>query len=340
MSQTRLSVLILHEAIGADARADELDALVQLEQASTALKTLGWGVTSLATGLELETTLAAIREQNPDCVFNLVESLAGDGRLIHFIPALLETAGICFTGSSSDAIYLSSNKLLAKRWMARHGIATPAILTSDCKPVEAAGRWIVKSVWEHASFGMDDDCVVDGAVAARARIKASEQHYGGEWFAEAFIEGREFNISVLEMREKIQILPAAEMTFADYPADKPRFVGYAAKWDEEAPEYHATQRQFPKLPDRLRNAINLAVEKCWMCFGLGGYGRVDLRVDATGKPWVLEVNANPCIAQDAGFTVAASEAGISYNDLVEQLVRTAGLNNWQDLNHVPYPQDF
>jgi len=323
MSQARLSVLVLHEAIGPDARADELDALVQVEQVSAALKKSGWGVTSLATGLELETTLAAIEEQNPDCVFNLVESLAGDGRLIHFVPALLETAGLCFTGCSSDAMYLSSNKLLAKRWMTKHGIATPAILTDDCKLSDTSGRWIVKSVWEHASFGMDDGCVVDGADAARARIEASRQRYGGEWFAEAFIDGRELNISVLENRGKIQILPAAEMTFVDYPADKPKFVGYAAKWDEDAPEYHATQRQFPSLPDQLGNAINQAVEECWKCFGLGGYARVDFRVDAAGKPWVLEVNANPCIALDAGFAAAASEAGISHTQLVEQLVRTA-----------------
>lgn len=327
MRQARLSVLVLHEAIGPDARADELDALVQVEQVSAALKQLGWEVTSLATGLELETTLTAIREQNPDCVFNLVESLAGDGRLIHFIPALLETAGIRFTGSNSDAMYLSSNKLLAKRWMEKHGIATPAILTPDCKASNASGRWIVKSVWEHASFGMDEGCVVDGADAARARIEASELRYGGEWFAEAFIEGREFNISAIEQRGKMRVLPAAEMTFVDYPADKPRFVGYAAKWDEDAPEYHATQRQFASLPDQLGSAINRAVEQCWKCFGLGGYGRVDFRVDAAGKPWVLEINANPCIAQDAGFTAAASEAGISYNKLVEQLVRTTGSNH-------------
>lgn len=327
MKPASLSVLVLHEAISPDARADELDALVQVEQVSAALKQLGWGVTSLATGLELETTLAAIREQHPDCIFNLVESLAGDGRLIHFIPALLETAGLCFTGSHSDAIYLSSNKLLAKRWMEKHAIATPAILTNDCKADETSGRWIVKSVWEHASFGMDEGCVVEGADAARARIETSKRRHGGEWFAEAFIDGREFNISVLEQRGKMRVLPAAEMTFVDYPADKPKFVGYAAKWDEDAPEYHATQRQFANLPDPLGNAINRAVELCWQCFGLSGYGRVDFRVDAAGKPWVLEVNANPCIAQDAGFTAAASEAGISYNELVKQLVRTTTSNN-------------
>jgi D-alanine-D-alanine ligase len=320
-------VLVLHEAISPDARADELDALVQVEQVSEALRQQGWGVTSLATGLELETTQTAIREWNPDCVFNLVESLAGDGRLIHFIPALLETAGVSFTGCNSDAIYLSSNKLLAKRWMDKHGISTPAILTSACKENDASGRWIVKSVWEHASFGMDDGCIVDGAEAAWARIEASKSRYGGEWFAEAFIDGREFNISVLEQRDGIRILPAAEMTFVDYPADKPKFVGYAAKWDEEAPEYHATQRQFASLPDQLGKAINQVVEKCWQCFGLGGYARVDFRVDVAGKPWVLEVNANPCIAKDAGFIAAALQAGISYNELVNQLVQTSGLNN-------------
>ena len=43
--------------------------------------------------------------------------------------------------------------------------------------------------------------------------------------------------------------------------------------------------------------------RCWKIFGLRGYARVDFRVDAAHRPWVLEINANPCISPDAGFSV-------------------------------------
>jgi D-alanine-D-alanine ligase len=57
----------------------------------------------------------------------------------------------------------------------------------------------------------------------------------------------------------------------------------------------------------------LAIE-CWKVFGLRGYARVDFRVDTQGRPWILEINANPCLSPDAGFAAAAAYAGISYPD--------------------------
>lgn len=318
-----MSMLVLHENIGAEARADELDTLVQVEQVSAALRQLGWHVSTLQAGLDLEALLASIKEQQPVCVFNLVESLGGDGQMVHFIPALLRAAGMLFTGCDSDAIYLSSQKQMAKNWMRLNGIPTPPSFSTDAAH-PAKSCWIVKSLWEHASFGMDDGCVVNGLEATRARLKESTDRYGGEWFAEQFVDGREFNISVLEQDGKPFILPIAEIRFSDYPDDKPKIVGYAAKWDEEAPEYLATPRTFPSLPESLFEALTRVVHKCWQSFGLKGYARVDIRVDEQGKPWVLEVNANPCISRDAGFAAAAGRVGIGYEQLIERVV-AAGL---------------
>jgi len=321
--------LLVHEAIGADARADELDTLVQVEQVSAVLRQLGYHVSTLQTGLDLGAALATVKAQRPDCVFNLVESLGGDGRMVHFIPTLLRIAGVAFTGSDGDAIYLSSQKQLAKNWMRLNGIPTPASITGDGAANAAAvtdidSRWIVKSLWEHASFGLDDGCVVGGLKPAQARIAACEARYGGEWFAEQFVDGREFNIAMLEQDGQPLVLPIAEIGFSGFPPGKPKIVGYAAKWDEDAPEYLATPRTFPTLPGSLAKALNGVVRKCWKSFGLSGYVRVDLRVDAGGNPWVLEVNANPCLSRDAGFAAAAQQAGIDYESLI-QLVVEAGL---------------
>jgi D-alanine-D-alanine ligase len=319
-----MTVLVLHEAIGPDARADELDTLVQVEQVSAALQQLGNKVSVQQTGLDLDATLASIKASRPDCVFNLVESLGGDGRMVHFVPALLRVAETQFTGCDGDAIYLSSQKQMAKNWMRLNKIPTPASFGTDADATAGDTRWIVKSLWEHASFGMDDGCVVSGSAAAQARIDQCIEHHGGEWFAEQFVDGREFNISVLEKDGQPFILPIAEIGFAGFPPGKPKIVGYAAKWDEQAPEYLATPRSFPVMPERLFDALTRVVNKCWHSFGLGGYARVDIRVDSHGNPWVLEVNANPCISRDAGFAAAAEMAGMDYQQLIEGVL-SAGL---------------
>ena len=314
---------MLHESIKPDARVDELDALVQVEQVTQAIRQLGWQVSTLATGLDLASTITAIRSLAPDCIFNLVESLDGKGSLIHYIPALLSLAEVPYTGADSDAMYLSSQKQLAKQIMHLNQIATAASFDLHDPLIDDDHRWIVKSRWEHASFGMDDACVVVGRSAAHERILSCQSRLGGEWFAELYLDGREYNISVLEIEGKPRILPVAQMVFSDYPDDKPRIVGYAAKWDSNAPEYTATRREFSVLPEPELEEINRLVLQCWRAFGLSGYARIDIRCDATGKPWVLEVNANPCLALDAGFVAAARKAGLGYEQLIDHIIQAA-----------------
>src|SRR5690606_9101096 len=148
----------------------------------------------------------------PACVFNLVESLGGRGELIGVVPRLLAADGLPFTGSGADALQLTSHKTVAKRLMAAAGIRTPEWLgDGDAPRTEDDGRWIVKSVWEHASFGLDDSSVVTGRQAARELIARRARDLGGEWFAERYVDGREFNLSLLERNGEPEVLPAAEM---------------------------------------------------------------------------------------------------------------------------------
>jgi len=296
---------------------------VQVREIGAALESLGHESSVLATGLDLDTTLAAIDTRRTHCVFNLVESLAGQGRLVHLVPAVLEAARLRFTGSGADAMMLSSHKLLAKKWLRHQRISTPPWFGPGTARRDRNTQWIVKSVWEHASLGLDDGCVVAGAVAAETRMRQSIDAHGGEWFAERFIDGREFNVAVLEIGGRPEVLPIAEMTFVGYPEGKPRIVGYAAKWDETAPEYHATQRNFGALSEADRRTLTETALKCWRAFGLAGYARVDFRMDAKGVPWVLEVNANPCLSADAGFVAAAAAAGMTQAAVVEAILRAA-----------------
>lgn len=335
MSSVHPRAIVLHGEISPEAPPDEQDTLLQAEAIADSLGRLGFAVDRLTATLDLDRLRRELLARSPGLVFNLVESLGGSGRLIPFVPALLDELDIPYTGVPTPGLFLTSHKILAKRMLARHGIATPDwIEARDAACALAAGhsrRWILKSVWEHASLGMDDAAVVrlsDGDVPMSERLAAKMRRHGGEWFAELYIEGREFNISLVEEPGGPGVLPLAEIAFESFPEDKPRIVSYRAKWEPDSFEYRHTVRRFPDFTgnaeaERLGARLRSLALDCWGVFALRGYARVDVRLDEGGTPWVLEVNANPCLAPDAGLTAAAAEAGMDFDRLIATVVAAA-----------------
>jgi D-alanine-D-alanine ligase len=312
-------VTILYGALAADAPADEQDVLHEVHAVSQALQQRGWQVATLPLTLNLEAARAHLRALRPQCVFNLVESVEGQGQLIALGPMLLEQLAIPYTGAHLDAMYATSNKTLCKRILAADGVACPSDAPRGSAP------WIVKSVWEHASIGLDDAAIVHSVEQGGRRIAEQQQRFGGQWFAEQFIAGREFNAALLESEDGVQVLPLAEICFEDFPEGKPRIVGYRAKWEAESFEYQHTPRRFLREHSEaeLAGELRRVARRCWDIFALRGYARVDFRLDTHGNLWVLEVNANPCLSPDAGFAAALARAGIDYAAAVERIVAAA-----------------
>lgn len=317
-------IVILHSAIEASAAADEQDTLVQVENVSQTLSRLGYRVEAIPVTLDLETIRQRLIHERPRLVFNLLESVAGSGRLSHLLPALLDELAIPYTGTSHTGLFLSSNKILAKQWLAAAGLATPAWSRGSGEP-RGPGPWLVKSVWEHASFALDDGALLETPQALTDALAERRARLGGEWFAERYIEGREFNLSLLAGREDLTVLAPAEIRFQDYPPGKPRIVGYAAKWDPTSFEYQHTVRHFDfSAAERpLLHELRTLALRCSALFGLRGYARVDFRVDARGRPWLLEINANPCLAPDAGFMAAAGQTGLNFTEVIQRIVSAA-----------------
>ncbi|NPU95912.1 MAG: D-alanine--D-alanine ligase [Candidatus Omnitrophica bacterium] len=326
-----MKVAVLHNDVSGDSTLDEQDNLIQTQAVSHALRDLGHDTVSLPFTSHLKQNLTRLRQIHPDVVFNLVESLEGQGRFIHLAPAMLEALGLPYTGASATAMYGTSNKLVAKMILRDHGIPTPPWLDRKAwlaPGLVPEGPYIIKSVWEHASLGLDEDSVVHPATAEdlRGALARRLPRLGGTGFAEKFIEGREFNLSVLASDNGGEVLPPAEISFDAYPEDKIRVVGYRAKWQADTFEFHHTPRRFEFPPDDqplLRRLTELALQ-CWDLFRLRGYARVDFRVDRAGRPWVLEINANPCLSPDAGFVAACRQAGLDYNQVVDRILRDAG----------------
>jgi D-alanine-D-alanine ligase len=336
------TVALLYGRIDPNAPADEADTLVQVDAVRGALSRLGHPVIDVPVGLDLAAVADALTEAArpggasgaaPSLIaFNLVESLDGKGCLIHLAPALLDGLGIPYTGAPSEAVMITSQKLLTKKALAAAGIPTPPWVTAR-QALESApqfdGPWIVKSVWEHASVGMQDSSIAASHrdLTAEIRRRCLRERQEG-LFVEGFVDGREFNLALLGGRgdDGPQNFPPAEIRFVDYPAGKPRVVGYKAKWDAGSFEYVNTPRtfDFPPEDEELLSKLEDLSRECWRLFDLRGYARVDFRVDLAGRPWVLEVNANPCISPDAGFMAAADRAGLTLEDVVRRIIADAG----------------
>ncbi len=303
---------------------DEEDVLVQVEAVSEALLDLGYR--PVAVPFTLDTRRVLDTAAGAAFVFNLVETVQGPGGS-SISPLRCSNTQECPSRETVRALFLTSNKVAAKRCMRWEGLPTPEwFVAADLSP----GReWlprtcIVKSVWEHASIGLDDASVVrvDSRESLLNQLLEKRARRGGEWFAESYVEGREFNVSVLESESGLHILPPAEIVFSGFPPGRARILGYRAKWDSRSFEYLHTERSFKFAgvkPDFQQELEDL-VRRCWDLFGLRGYARVDFRVDDDAGVWILEVNANPCLSPDAGFAAACDQAGLSYKRLVERIV--------------------
>lgn len=312
------NVVLLHDAHAAEGRIDSGDTLLEAQAIAAALAQLGYATATLPVGLDLGGLQRALEKLEPYAVVNLVESLEGRGQLVHVVPTLLEALGVPFTGCSAHALGVTSHKLFAKELMLRAGLPTPGVFDGAAA---GDGPWIVKSVFEHASLGLDDSSVA-AAAAVAAVIDARRTEFGGRWFAERFVPGRELAVALIAAPDGPRVLPVAEIRFEGFPATKPAIVGYAAKWHAQSFEYRNTVRRFGVEPE-LAARLGAIARDCWQLFGLAGYARVDFRVDAAGAPWVLEVNANPCLSPDAGFAAALAAAGIAYVDAIAWLIAAA-----------------
>ena len=335
-----MRVAVVHNAVADNAAPEQRDVLLQAAAVREALVEMGHDVVALTCELDLAAARSHLELARPDLVFNLVESLDGRDCLVHLFPALLDAMKLPYTGCSSWALLTTTHKITAKIQLHAAGLPTPAWCgpyPSEPMPqfgnpprieFHTDGRWIVKSLWEHASFGLEEDGIVRAASldALDAVMKRRAPHLGGACFAERFVDGREFNLSLLADDGGPRVLPVAEIIFDGYGEDRARIVGYRAKWQDDSFEYHHTPRRFGLRPSEggLQEQLEDLAVRCWQLFGLSGYARVDFRVDSDGCPWILEVNANPCLSPDAGFAAALEQAGISLAEAVEHILVDAG----------------
>ncbi|HVV64619.1 MAG TPA: hypothetical protein VHC42_04070 [Rhizomicrobium sp.] len=318
---------MLHSDVAANAPPDELDTLISAEAVAKALESRGYEAPRAAFAPDIDFLKGLLNAHRPDLVFNVVESVFGAGIYSSLAPAMLDRLNIPYTGATAAHFAVTTDKPCAKNILRVGGVETPDwCVGPHWAGLEPNGTYIVKAADEDASVGIDDSSIVTGSEVP-ARAADARRKFGGRWFAERYVDGREFNIAAMAGENgRPFVFPLAEMRFnAEWPEGKPKLVSFAAKWEEGTFDYSGSERRFGCETEEpgLARALIDATEKVWSLFSLRGYARVDFRIDESGRPWVLEINPNCCIAPDAGFAAAAERAGMSYEDLIVLVAEAA-----------------
>lgn len=328
-----LKVVVLYNLLERLQKGEEKDILAEdgiLEEIGAveeAIQGLGHQCSVLAVREEIFTVIHWLREIQPDVVFNLCESVYGNSCWEMNIPALLELFQIPYTGSPPLTLGLCQDKGKVKDILLSQGIQTPRYQIVDRPSVPVRDPlfpMIVKPLHEDGSLGISKESVVFDEKALRRQIRYILDRYHQPALVEEFIEGRELNVSLMEIQGRIEVLPISEIDYSEFPEGIPRICGYEAKWMQESLEY---QRSKPICPAPLKEGIRKRIEQVaiqvFKLFRCRDYARIDLRVNPEGKIYIIEVNPNPDISPQSGMTRSIKTQGMTYAEFIGNLLERA-----------------
>jgi D-alanine-D-alanine ligase len=299
-----------------------------VDQIKEALLDLGYAVVLLPINRSIERITNGIAQEKPDLIFNLCETFRATDKFDFNVTALLELIGIPFTGSSSGSLFLSNDKFISKKLFSFQNIPYPKFFLVPIDrepeiPKSFSFPLFVKPVHEDASIGIDVHSVVQNEEELKDKLKEIHEKIRDQALVEEYIEGREFFVSVLG-RNPIEPLPVVELSFENWPKQKPKIYTYNAKMEEGSDEFKGTEPIIPQnLPLELADKMQKFALKVYQALGASDYARIDLRLDKDGNFYVLEANLNPYLAKDAETAFAAKAAGMSYRDLIGHIVELA-----------------
>ena len=321
------SIIILYNKLPDKPTKDAEDVLYQVNAVFNALQSLGFHTVKLAFNGDFGELTKNIKAANPALVFNLVEEVSGKGKLSYLLPSYFESMNIKYTGCSGEAIMLTTNKIITKKLLKISGIPTaPWVSEEQDYGFNSNDTYIIKAVYEDGSIGLSQDSIVkcENINKLISILKALKEKTGNEVFAEKYIDGREINISILGNKVNPIVLTPCEIKFSGFEGmNKAKIFDYRAKWEEDSFEYQniKSSNSFEIKDEELLKELKRFSLLCWQEFNLNGYGRVDYRIDSEGKPYVLELNANPCITPgDSSFIRSTEKSGLTYEEIIKSII--------------------
>src|SRR3990172_2286617 len=288
----------------------EVGVLAEMEDISRALQAQGYRASIFNVNADIVRFVKFLDETKPDVIFNLVESVGN--KSIHEMHAvgIFELMEIPYTGSEPLVLGTALNKVKVKELLLFRGLSTPGyqLIESPVKySLDPALTFplIVKPAHEDASIGIETKSIVMSAAELRRRIRHIYEEYDQPALVEEYIDGRELNVGILGNKKPV-IFPISEIDMSTLPKQYPKIISYNAKWLKGSDEYEHTKGVCPAiLPEDVASRVREMALDAYRAGGCRDYARVDFRMNAGNVPYILEVNPNPALSDDAGFARAA-----------------------------------
>lgn len=308
------TVCILYNQVDEKDLPDRKDVIEEVKIVSESLSKLKISYFLLPVDKNNE-WLYILKDKKFDVVFNLCEDIEGHPEGEALIAGFLEILKIPYTGSPPDSLFLCLDKIKAKEVVKGFGIKTPPyfFIEREKPPFLPC---IIKPIKSDSSSYIEKKNVIFSEKEYRKRVREIKENYRIDFFAEKYIEGREFNVSIFDNK----VIAIGEVIFKT----EPKILTYDSKWDKESEEYIKTPVKYPALIDEEKEKeIKEISLKAFKVIGMRDYGRIDLRMDDKGEVYFIEANPNPCISRDSGFYRALQYAGIPYENFVEKILWNA-----------------
>ena len=290
-----------------------------------ALAAVGHEMRILGAVTDLKIVKDMIAEWQPNIIFNLLESFFGENIYVPYLLGYFELMGQPFTGCNPSGLFFAYNKPLMKKVLAYHRIPTPHFKVFPVgkavrRPRSLTYPLIVKSTSEHGSEGISQASVVTSEEKLKERVEFIHARLRTDAMAEQFIEGREFYVGVLG-NNRLESFPIWEIQFRNLPEGAQAIATSKIKWDLDYREkLGVTTAAAQNLPPGFEQLMSKLCKRIYSILGLCGYARMDFRLSADGKIYLIEPNPNPDLGRLEDFAESAKAAGVSYEDLIQRVL--------------------
>ena len=333
MKKHRVLLLVHTELVPKEGiPASEVDPAWRMEwDVLTTLRKRGHELKVIGVHDDLSPIRASIEEFKPTIVFNTLESFDNICVFDQNVVSYLELLKVPYTGCNPRGLTLARDKALARKLLAYHRIPSPAFMVvplgkNPILPRSLSFPLIVKSLTYEASRGISQASVVANQEQLEKRVKFIHDTLFTPAIVEQFINGRELYVGVLG-NHRLRVFPVWEMSFTNMPADNWRIATERVKWNAAYQKKHGIDTGEAKLENAVAVRIKHLATRAYRALELSGYARFDFRMDEAGKPYVIEANPNPQLAEKEDFSQSAIRSMMSYSRLLERIM-ALGLE-WQ-----------
>jgi D-alanine-D-alanine ligase len=288
------------------------------------LREIGHEVRVVGIHDDLRSIRQNVEEFTPQIVFNLMEAFAGITTFDQNVVSYLELLRLPYTGCNPRGLMLARDKALSKKLLAYHRIRVPEFTVvkpgrRPSLPKRLTFPLIVKSLFFEASAGISQASVVENAEQLGRRVSFIHERLGTAAIVEQFVDGRELYVGVLG-NERLDVFPVWEMSFDKMPDNRWKIATERVKWSTHYQKRHGIMTDRATLDAGLGERLQQIAKRSYRALDLSGYARIDLRMDADGRVFVLEANPNPNLAYGEDFAESAEVNGLPCERLLDRII--------------------